>query len=63
MERQFQAFNPHQGGGEMEGQRRYGRGSGGSVARDAEAALGATVADWMGGGGAASDQRRETKEE
>jgi hypothetical protein len=63
MERRFQAFNPHRGGGETEGQRRYGRGSGDGVARDVEAALSATVASRMGGGGAASDRRRETKEE
>jgi hypothetical protein len=47
----------------MEGQRRYLRGSGGGMAWDVEAALGATAADRTGGGGTASDQRRDRKEE
>jgi hypothetical protein len=47
----------------MEGRRRYGRGSGGGMAQDAEAALSATTADRTGGGCAASDRRREMKEE
>jgi hypothetical protein len=47
----------------MDGWCRYGRGSGGGVAWDAEAVLGATAAGWMGSGDAATDQRRETKEE
>jgi hypothetical protein len=33
------------------------------VTRDAEAALGVTAAGRTGGGGAASDRKRETKEE
>jgi hypothetical protein len=53
----------HRGGGETEGRRCYGRGSGVGVAWDAEAALGVTAVGRTGGGGAASDWRRETKEE
>jgi hypothetical protein len=45
------------------GWHRYGRGSGGGTAWDAKVALSATAAGWMGSGGAASDWRRETKEE
>jgi hypothetical protein len=63
MERRFRALNPHRGGGEMEGQCHYGRGSAGGVAWDVEAALGVTAAGWMVGGGTASDRRREMKEE
>jgi hypothetical protein len=63
MERWFLALNPHRGGGKMEGQRRYRRGSGGGVVRDAEAVLNAMAAGRTGGGGTASDRRRETKEE
>jgi hypothetical protein len=47
----------------MEGQRHYGRGSGGSVAQDTEPVLGAMVARRTGGGGGASDRWTETKEE
>jgi hypothetical protein len=38
--------------------RRHGKLGGG-----VEAVLGMTTVNWMGGGGMASDQRRETKEE
>jgi hypothetical protein len=55
MERRLQALNPHRGGGEIEGWRRYRRGSGGGAARD--------TASRTCGGGIASDRRRETKEE
>jgi hypothetical protein len=47
----------------MEGQHCYGRGSGGGVAWDVEAALGVTIAGQTGGGGATSGRMRETKEE
>jgi hypothetical protein len=47
----------------MEGQRHYGRGSGGGTAQDAEAVLGVMAAGLIGGGSTASDQRREMKEE
>jgi hypothetical protein len=63
MERQFQALNAHRAGWEMEGWCHYGRESGGGAARDVEDALGVTAAGQMGGGGATSDRRRETKEE
>jgi predicted DsbA family dithiol-disulfide isomerase len=49
-------------GGETEGRHHYRRGSGGSMAQDAEAAL-MTAAGRTSGGGTASDQRREMKEE
>jgi hypothetical protein len=55
-------MNLHRGGGETEGQRRYKRGSGGSAARDIEAALSAMAAGRTGGGGMALDRRTETKE-
>jgi hypothetical protein len=45
----------------MEGQHHYGRGSGDSTARDAEVVLGTTAAARTGGGGVASDRRRETR--
>jgi hypothetical protein len=63
MERWFQAFNPHWGGGEMDGRHHYRRVSGGGIAWEAEAALGATAADRTGGGGASSDRRKEMKVE
>jgi hypothetical protein len=56
-------LNPHRGGGETEGWHHYVMGSGGGMARDTEAALGATAVGWTRAGGVASDQRRETKEE
>jgi hypothetical protein len=52
----------HRGGGETEGRRCYGRGSGVGVAWDVEAALGVTAAGWTVGGVTASDRRREMKE-
>jgi hypothetical protein len=56
-------LNLHRGGGETEGQHRCSRGNGVGAARDTEVALSAMVIGRMGGGGAASDWRRETKEE
>jgi hypothetical protein len=47
----------------MEGQRHYRRGSGGGAAQDAEVVLSMTAVGRTGSGGAASDRRRETKEE
>jgi hypothetical protein len=47
----------------MEGQYYFRRGSGGGVTQDVEVALGTTAVGWTGGGGMASDWRRETKEE
>jgi hypothetical protein len=47
----------------MEERCHYRWGSGGGAAWDTEAALDAMAAGRTGGGGEASDQRRETKEE
>jgi hypothetical protein len=47
----------------MERWSRYGRGSGGVMAQDVEAALSATAVGRMGVGGVASDRWREMKEE
>jgi hypothetical protein len=53
MEWWFRALNPHRGGGKIEEWCHYRRGSGGGVARDAEATLDVMAAGQTGGGGAA----------